>query len=51
MGYARLHVRNYEQWFASSKQGAERYNYLYRVAELELWAERIRSVAERGDAV
>jgi uncharacterized protein YecE (DUF72 family) len=51
VGYVRLHGRNYDQWFASREQPAERYNYLYSMAELEPWAERIRSVAARADTV
>jgi uncharacterized protein YecE (DUF72 family) len=46
VGYVRLHGRNYEQWFSSTETGAERYNYLYSMEELEPWAERIRKVAE-----
>ena len=51
VGYVRLHGRNYEHWFASSEQSAERYNYLYSTAELQPWVERIRAVAARADAV
>ena len=47
----RLHGRNYEQWFISDDHPEERYNYLYSVEELEPWATRIRSIAERADAM
>lgn len=48
IGYIRLHGRNYEEWFREREDdsGAERYNYLYTVEELQPWAERIRQVAE-----
>jgi uncharacterized protein YecE (DUF72 family) len=50
VGYVRLHGRNYEQWFSSGDHPEERYNYLYKLEELEPWAERIRNVAERTDS-
>ncbi|MBI4466448.1 MAG: DUF72 domain-containing protein [Acidobacteria bacterium] len=48
VGYVRLHGRNYEEWFSDRENstGAERYNYLYSMEELEPWAERIQKVAE-----
>jgi uncharacterized protein YecE (DUF72 family) len=46
-GYIRLHGRNYKEWFAENKQPSDRYNYLYRLPELEPWADRVRSVNER----
>jgi uncharacterized protein YecE (DUF72 family) len=46
VGYVRLHGRNYEQWFSSGDHPEERYNYLYKLGELEPWAERIKNVAE-----
>ena len=50
-GYVRLHGRNYEEWFREREDasGGERYNYLYSVAELKPWAERIRQVAEGAE--
>ncbi len=45
VGYIRLHGRNYENWFTSQDHPEERYNYLYSLAELEPWVERIRSVS------
>jgi uncharacterized protein YecE (DUF72 family) len=50
LGYVRLHGRNYEHWFTSEENPAERYNYLYSVPELEPWVARIRSLAERTEA-
>jgi uncharacterized protein YecE (DUF72 family) len=49
VGYVRLHGRNYEQWFSSEDRPEERYNYLYGVAELEPWAERIKQVARQAE--
>ncbi len=49
VGYVRLHGRNYEHWFTTEDNPAERYNYLYTVPELEPWAARIRNLAERTD--
>lgn len=50
VGYVRLHGRNYEHWFSAREDnGAERYNYLYSMEELESWAARIRKVAERAE--
>ena len=43
VGYARLHGRNYEKWFAH-QESWERYNYLYTESELEPWVERIESM-------
>ncbi len=49
VGYVRLHGRRYDTWFADDRSTApeERYNYLYSLAELERWVERIRAVRER----
>lgn len=44
VGYARLHGRNFEKWFAHGETW-ERYNYLYPKEELAPWAERIRHMA------
>jgi uncharacterized protein YecE (DUF72 family) len=49
VGYVRLHGRNYSQWFAHSKP-YERYDYLYRMDELEPWVERVRRVAEHAES-
>ena len=50
VGYVRLHGRNYEHWFTPNADTAERYNYLYSQVELEPWAARIESIAQRADA-
>ena len=49
VGYVRLHGRNYEHWFTTDERPEERYNYLYPVAELDPWVERIRRIAARAD--
>jgi uncharacterized protein YecE (DUF72 family) len=48
VGYARLHGRNYEKWFAH-QESWERYNYLYSEQELEPWVERIETMARTKD--
>jgi uncharacterized protein YecE (DUF72 family) len=45
VGYARLHGRNYEKWFAHAESW-ERYDYLYSAEELEPWVERIETMAQ-----
>jgi uncharacterized protein YecE (DUF72 family) len=49
VGYVRLHGRNYEQWFDSDNRD-DRYNYLYKPAELEKWKEKIEIVAHRAES-
>lgn len=49
LGYVRLHGRNYEQWFDSDNRD-DRYNYLYKVAELEKWKEKIEVIARRAES-
>jgi uncharacterized protein YecE (DUF72 family) len=51
VGYVRLHGRNYESWFASNDDPAERYNYLYTVEELKTWVERIVHIARNAELV
>jgi uncharacterized protein YecE (DUF72 family) len=46
VGYVRLHGRNYKSWFTENKFAGERYDYLYSVAELAPWVDRIKAVAE-----
>lgn len=48
VGYARLHGRNYEKWFAHAESW-ERYNYLYSEQELEPWVERVGRMAGSRD--
>jgi uncharacterized protein YecE (DUF72 family) len=47
VGYVRLHGRRYDSWFSDDPETPpeERYNYLYRPAELEPWAERVKKIA------
>jgi uncharacterized protein YecE (DUF72 family) len=47
IGYARLHGRNYENWFRDKAPRDERYNYLYSPDELEPWITRIKEVASQ----
>jgi uncharacterized protein YecE (DUF72 family) len=44
VGYARLHGRNFEKWFAHAETW-ERYNYLYSKEELAPWVDRIGNMA------
>jgi len=48
VGYARLHGRNYEKWFAHGETW-ERYNYLYSKDELAPWAARVEHMARKQD--
>jgi len=62
LGYVRLHGRNYEHWFesgetseASESRSAtdnrnDRYNYLYKPAELEKWKEKIEIIAQKAQS-
>lgn len=47
IGYVRLHGRNYKEWFHADNRN-DRYNYLYKSAELKSWTEKIRTVAEQS---
>jgi uncharacterized protein YecE (DUF72 family) len=47
VGYIRLHGRNYKTWFAENAQSHERYDYLYKVQELEPWIDRVKAVGRR----
>jgi uncharacterized protein YecE (DUF72 family) len=49
VGYVRLHGRNYEQWFDSDSRD-DRYNYLYKPAELEKWKGKIEAIAQRAES-
>jgi uncharacterized protein YecE (DUF72 family) len=49
IGYVRLHGRNYEEWFDSDNRD-DRYNYLYKPAELEKWKIKIENIAEKAKA-
>lgn len=48
LAYVRLHGRNYQQWF-EHEQAHERYDYLYKPAELQGWKRRIEEVAAKAD--
>src|SRR5258708_12951851 len=53
VGYVRLHGRNYEHWFDSgsdSNNRDDRYNYLYKPAEMEKWKEKVESIAGRAES-
>ena len=49
VGYVRLHGRNYEQWFDSDNRN-DRYNYLYKPAELEKWKEKVEIIAHKAES-
>jgi len=49
VGYVRLHGRNYEEWFDSDNRD-DRYNYLYKPAELERWKEKIETIAQKAES-
>lgn len=49
VGYVRLHGRNYEQWFDSDNRN-DRYNYLYKPAELAKWKEKVEAISERAES-
>jgi uncharacterized protein YecE (DUF72 family) len=44
LGYIRLHGRNYDSWWRENKYHGERYDYLYSIAELAPWLDRIKTV-------
>jgi len=53
VGYVRLHGRNYEHWFESgfeSDNRDDRYNYLYKPAELEKWKQKIEIIAQKAQS-
>ena len=45
IAYIRLHGRNARNWFRSSVQPFERYDYLYSMEELDPWIRRIEELA------
>jgi uncharacterized protein YecE (DUF72 family) len=47
VGYVRLHGRNYQEWF-QAKNRNDRYNYLYKPAELEGWKEKIENIRKQS---
>lgn len=48
IAYIRMHGRNAAKWYGS--EGADRYNYLYSIEELDEWAPRIREL-ERNASI
>ncbi|MGA9527423.1 MAG: DUF72 domain-containing protein [Terriglobales bacterium] len=57
IGYVRLHGRNYEHWFENGVESGrgvdsrnDRYNYLYKPAELEKWKEKIEIIAQKAQS-
>jgi uncharacterized protein YecE (DUF72 family) len=48
VGYVRLHGRNYDQWFDNDNRD-DRYNYLYKPAELEKWKEKVSVIASKAE--
>ena len=48
IGYVRLHGRNYDQWFDCDNRD-DRYNYLYKPAELEKWKEKVEVIASKAE--
>ena len=45
LAYYRFHGRNASNWFRPDTSNEERYNYLYREAELSPWIDRVREAA------
>jgi uncharacterized protein YecE (DUF72 family) len=53
VGYVRLHGRNYEHRFDDGSGGDnrdDRYNYLYKPAELEKWKQKVEIIAQRTES-
>ncbi|MCW5980455.1 MAG: DUF72 domain-containing protein [Bryobacteraceae bacterium] len=53
-GYVRLHGRNYGDWFRKFEEprsGGARHDYLYSMAELEEWKNRIEHIRRYADSV
>jgi uncharacterized protein YecE (DUF72 family) len=48
VGYVRLHGRNYKEWFQSDNRN-DRYNYLYKPAELEGWKYKINNISRHSE--
>ena len=49
VGYVRLHGRNYENWFRETAAPHDRYDYLYSLAELEPWVDKIKNVSHHAE--
>jgi uncharacterized protein YecE (DUF72 family) len=48
VGYIRLHVRYYQNWFREEANVVERYDYLYSPDELQPWVDRIKEVSGKA---
>lgn len=54
IGYLRLHGRNYGDWFRSFDEGSRpeaRRDYLYSVAELDQWKQRLERIRALADSL
>jgi uncharacterized protein YecE (DUF72 family) len=49
--YARLHGRNYTNWFKQNAGRDARYNYLYSDQELDEWVDRIQTLGQKSKKV
>ncbi|MGD2245434.1 MAG: DUF72 domain-containing protein [Candidatus Aminicenantes bacterium] len=49
--YARLHGRNYKNWFKKDAGRDDRYDYLYSQDELAGWIEKIKELGSKSDKV
>lgn len=48
--YVRFHGRNAQKWF-NHEEAWERYDYLYSAEEMAPWADRISTLARKGDVL
>ncbi|OGF58429.1 MAG: hypothetical protein A2Y62_04500 [Candidatus Fischerbacteria bacterium RBG_13_37_8] len=51
IGYIRLHGRNYKDWFRKNAGRDDRYNYLYKPDELEMWIDKIKKIREKAKQI
>ena len=49
--YARLHGRNYENWFKKDAGRDDRYDYMYKTNELDDWVKRIKELGKKSEKV
>lgn len=47
VGYVRLHGRNYKEWFHAGNRN-DRYDYLYKPAELEGWKYKVDNISRHS---
>jgi uncharacterized protein YecE (DUF72 family) len=50
LGYVRFHGRNRDAWFDKQATVAQKYDYLYTLAELRPWADRVREIAAETES-